>query len=72
MLHGNNKIIIAPTKHMKSQHYTKYINIQYYYIRELVNKRKLTIKQILELEILADKITKKLSIEIFRKLQVLF
>lgn len=31
-------------KNAKSQHYTKYINIQYHYIKKLVNKRKLTIK----------------------------
>lgn len=44
MLHGNNEISITLTKNVDSQYYIKYISIQYYYIKELVNKKKITIK----------------------------
>lgn len=43
ILYGDNKISIALTQNIESQYYTKYINVQYHYIRELVNKRELTI-----------------------------
>lgn len=43
-LYGDNKMSIALTKNVESQYQTKYINVQHYYIRELVNKKKLTIK----------------------------
>ncbi len=44
MLHSDNKMNIALTKNAESQYCTKHINIQYHYIRELVNKRELTVK----------------------------
>lgn len=37
-LYGNNEINITFTKNVDSQHYTKHIDIQHHYIRELVNK----------------------------------
>ena len=43
-LFGDNKISITLTKNAKSQHQIKHIDIQHYYIRELVNKREFTIK----------------------------
>ncbi len=43
-LFDNNKMSIALIKNKESQHCTKYINVHHYYIRELVNKRELTIK----------------------------
>lgn len=44
MLFGNNEMSIVLTKNAKSQYGTKHINIQYYYIRELVYKEELTIE----------------------------
>lgn len=43
-LYRDNKMSIALTKNAKSQHQIKYIDIEHYYIRELVNMKKLTIK----------------------------
>ena len=42
--YGDNKMSIALTKNAESQHRTKHINVQHHYIRELVNKRELTIE----------------------------
>lgn len=70
-LHEDNKISIVLSKNIKNQHHTKLINVKYYYIRELVNERQLTIKRILESKMLNDKIAKKLFIKNFRNYQVL-
>lgn len=43
-LFGNNKMSIVFTKNVESQHHTKYIDVQHYYVQELVNERELTIK----------------------------
>lgn len=43
-LHSNNKMSIILTKNAKTQHQIKQINIQYHYVKKLVNKRKFTIK----------------------------
>ena len=66
-LYGNNEISIALTKNAESQHRTKHIDVQYHYIRELVNKRELTIEWIPESKMLADGMTKALPTETFRK-----
>lgn len=66
-LYGNNKMSIALTKNVKSQHWTKQIDIQHYYIKELVSKRILTIKWILRLKILSNGMTKSLPMKMFRK-----
>lgn len=44
ILYKDNKMSIALTKNAKSQYQIKYIDIEHYYIRKLVNKKKLTIK----------------------------
>lgn len=44
ILYGNNKMSIALTKNAKNQYQIKQINVQYYYIRELVNKKELIIE----------------------------
>ena len=43
-LYGNNEMSIALIKNTESQHRTKHIDVQHHYIRELVNKRELTIE----------------------------
>lgn len=70
-LYSDNKMSIAFTKNVESQYHTKYINVQYHHIRKLVNEKELTIKCILDSEILDNGMTKKLPIEIFRKLRAL-
>lgn len=35
---------IVLTKNAENKHWTQNIDVQYYYIKELVNERKLTIK----------------------------
>lgn len=39
-----DKVSIALTKNAESQHQTKHIDVQHYYIKKLVNKKELTIK----------------------------
>lgn len=58
ILHNNNKMNIALTKNIKSQHCTKYINIQYYYICKFISKKKHTIKWISSSKLLANKMIK--------------
>lgn len=41
---GDNEMSIALIKNTESQHQTKYIDIQYHYIKELINEKKLIIK----------------------------
>lgn len=43
-LYSDNEMSIALMKNAESQHWTKYIDVQHHYIRELVNKRELTIE----------------------------
>lgn len=59
-LYRNNKIKIALKKNVKSQRGTKYINVQYHYIRKLVSKKKPTIKWISGSQRLTDRISKAL------------
>ena len=66
-LYGDNEMSIALTKNIESQHRTKHINVQYHYIRELVNEGELTVKWIPGSEMLADGMTKALPTETFRK-----
>lgn len=67
VLRGNNEMCITLTWNVKSQHWIKYINIQYQYVWELVNKEELTIEVIRSFEILADGMTMTLTIETNRK-----
>ena len=67
ILYGNNKMSIALTKNAESQHWTKHINVQHHYIRELVNERELTIEWISGLEMLVDSMIKSLPTKTFRK-----
>ncbi len=64
-LNGDNEMSIALTKNVESQHYTKHINVQYHYIRELVNEGKLIVKWIPGSEMLADGMTKRLPTKTF-------
>lgn len=43
-LYSDNEMSITLTKNVESQYWTKYIKVQYHYIRELVNEKKLTIE----------------------------
>lgn len=70
-LHGDNEMSIAPTKNAKSQYWTKHINVQHHYIRELVNKKEFIIKWIPRSKMLADEITTALPIKTFRTYRVL-
>ena len=64
-LHKDNKISIMLTKNTESQYQIKYIDIQHWYIQELMDKRELELSWICSSSILADKFTKALSIDIF-------
>lgn len=66
-LYINNKISIALIKNAESQHCIKFINIQYNYIYELVHEEELTDKWIPGSKILADRKTKTLPTEMFKR-----
>lgn len=59
-LFKNNKMSITLIKNVKSQHQTKHIDVQYHYIKELINKKEFNIKKICNSKILANKMTKVL------------
>lgn len=59
---------IILSKNAESELGIKYTDVQYYYIKELINKKKLSIRQICSSKILADGMTKTLLlIEVFQK-----
>lgn len=66
-LHGDNEISIALTKNAESQRRTKHIDVQHYYIRELIDEGELIVTWIPGSEMLADGMTKALPTETFRK-----
>lgn len=67
IMHGDNKMSIILTKNMESQYQIKYIDVQYHYICEFVNKEEIIIKQISSTKILANSIIKTIFTKIFRK-----
>lgn len=71
ILHDNNKMIIELRRNVKSKYCVKYINIQYYYIQKMLNKRKLIIKLIPRLIMLTEGMIKVLFTKIFKKYQAL-
>ena len=54
---GDNKTSLTLTKDPKAQNRTKYINIIYYHIRELVKDRELEIKSIASASMLTGGLT---------------
>lgn len=58
---------IALAKKTESQHSIKHINVQYHYIRELVNNKEFIIEWILKSKILVDEIIKALLTKTFKK-----
>ena len=70
-LYNDNEMSITLTKNAESQYQTKHINVQHHYIRELVNKKGLTIEWIPESKILADGMIKSLPTKTFKKHQAL-
>lgn len=44
ILHNDKNISIFLIKRIESQHHTKYINIKYHYVRELVDEIELIVK----------------------------
>lgn len=68
ILYENNEMSIILTKNAKSLYCIKYINIQHHYIKELVNKKGLTISGS---RMLVDEMTKVLLTKAFKKYQPL-
>lgn len=66
-LNGNNEMSITLTKNAESQHQTKHIDVQHYYIRELINEKELTVAWVSSSKMLADGMTKALPTETFQK-----
>lgn len=58
---GNNKCNIRMMKNDKFYNYLKYINIQHYFIRELVKKNEISINYINTKKILVDNFRKVLG-----------
>lgn len=63
----NNKINITLTKNAKCQHEMKYIDMQYHYIKELIIKKKLSIKWVNSFKMPANEMIKALLSKIFQK-----
>lgn len=67
ILYDNNNMSITLTKNVESERYVKYIDMQHYYIYKLINEEKLTIKWMPGLKMLANRMTKTLLTETFKK-----
>lgn len=63
----DNETSFILTKNPKSQNHTKYINMMYYCVRELVDKGVLKIEWILNSLILANSLTKAFLTGLFKK-----
>jgi hypothetical protein len=61
LIFSNNQSCIAVAKDPIVYSCTKYINVRYYYIRELVSYRKATVEYVPSGDILADVLTKLLA-----------
>lgn len=68
-LNGDNEMSITLTKNAEGQHQTKHIDVQHHYIRELIDKKELTLIWVSNSEIIADGMTKTLPTETFQKHQ---
>lgn len=66
---NDNKTSFTLIKNPKSQNYTEHINVMYYHIEGLIKQKKLKIKQISNLSILANGLTKTLFVRFFKKHQ---
>lgn len=67
LLYGDNETSIILIKNAESQAKSKHIDVQYHYIRKLVANKKLEIKWICSASILADRLTKILSTNSFKR-----
>ena len=70
LLNSDNEMSITLIKNAESQHWTKHIDVQHHYIRELIDEEELTIAWVRSSEMLADGMTKALPTETFRRHQV--
>lgn len=66
-LYGDNEINIILTKNAKSQHCTKHIDVQHHYIQELIDEGELKVNWIFSSNMLANRFTKALSTNTFRR-----
>ncbi len=69
LLHRDNKTSIILTKNAENQAKTKHIDVQHYYIYELVVNKEVEIEWICSARILADRFTKTLSNNSFKHYQ---
>lgn len=65
----DNEMSLILTKDPKSQNRIKYINVIYYHVRKLVEKKELLMKQIPNAKMLVNSLMKTLPAKPFRKYQ---
>ena len=70
-LKGDNKASLNLIKNPESQHPTKHINVEHHYIQKFVNDKELEIEWVPSAIILANGITKVLTVNLFKKHQAL-
>lgn len=66
-LKGDNEASLNLMKNPESRHRTKHIDVQHHYVRELVNDKELEIEWVPGAMMLADGMTKALTVDLFRK-----
>ena len=66
-LKSDNKASLNLTKNPESQHRTKHLNVQHHYVREVVNDKELEIEWVPSTMMLADRMTKALTVDLFKK-----
>lgn len=66
---GNNEMSLTLTKDLKSQNWTKHIDVMYYHMCGLVEDGELAIELIEISAILTDRLIKTLFVGLFKKYQ---
>ena len=67
VLCGDNQGAIFLASNLAQEHRSKHIDIQYHYIRECVEEKKVILHYVLTMEQIADIMTKCLSYDKFKK-----
>ena len=66
---GDNETSLTLIKDPESQNYTKYIDVMYLHVRELMENGELGIERVSGSSMLADSLTKSLLIALFKRHQ---
>jgi hypothetical protein len=71
LIYANNKNVIDLIINSLFHKRTKHIEIRWHWIREMINRKKITLKYLFINEMIADDLIKSLSVFAFRKFRIM-